>query len=90
MSVMPERDSTEIGSVLSCKHQTRLLKFARDKHSSLLQKFVNYGRKKFYNIGPGTVKLATAVIYGFIVQVLHSRVGSWPYPKTFDQAVKVC
>ena len=23
-----------------------------DKHSSLLQKFVNYGRKKFYNIGP--------------------------------------
>jgi len=25
---------------------------ARDKHSSLLRKFVNYGRKKFYNIGP--------------------------------------
>jgi hypothetical protein len=25
---------------------------ARDKHSSLLQKFVNYGRKIFYNIGP--------------------------------------
>jgi hypothetical protein len=23
------------------------------KHSSLLQKFVNYGRKKFYNIVPG-------------------------------------
>ncbi len=23
-----------------------------DKHSSLLQKFVNYGRKKFCNIGP--------------------------------------
>ena len=22
------------------------------KHSSLLQKFVNYGRKKLYNIGP--------------------------------------
>jgi len=25
---------------------------ARDKHSSLLRTFVNYGRKKFYNIGP--------------------------------------
>jgi hypothetical protein len=24
----------------------------RETHSSLLQKFVNYGRKKFYNIGP--------------------------------------
>jgi hypothetical protein len=23
-----------------------------DKHSSLLQSFVNYGRKKLYNIGP--------------------------------------
>ncbi len=23
-----------------------------DKHSSLLQKFVNFGRKKFFNIGP--------------------------------------
>jgi hypothetical protein len=25
---------------------------AKDKHSSLIQKFVNYGLKKFYNIGP--------------------------------------
>ncbi len=24
---------------------------ARDKHSSLLRTFVNYGRKKFYNVG---------------------------------------
>ncbi len=24
---------------------------AKDKHSSLLRKFANYGRKKFYNIG---------------------------------------
>ncbi len=27
-------------------------KFAEDKRYSLLWKFVNYGRKKFYNIGP--------------------------------------
>jgi hypothetical protein len=25
---------------------------ARDKHSNLLQKSVNYGSKKFYRIGP--------------------------------------
>ncbi len=31
---------------------TRLEKFSRDKHSSLYRKFVNYGVKKFYNIGP--------------------------------------
>ncbi len=34
---------------LTHKHQTRL---ARDKHSSLLQKSVNYDRKKFYSTGP--------------------------------------
>ncbi len=27
-----------------------MVKLARDKHFSLLCKFVNYGRKKFYNI----------------------------------------
>jgi hypothetical protein len=26
-------------------------RLARDKHSSLLQKSINYGRKKFYGIG---------------------------------------
>jgi hypothetical protein len=34
------------------KHCTRLERLARDKHSSLLRKFVNYNCKKFYNIGP--------------------------------------
>ncbi len=29
-----------------------LEKLARDKHSSLLQKFVHYDSKKFYRIGP--------------------------------------
>ncbi len=36
----------------SCKHYTILEKLARDEHSSLLQKIVTYGCKKFYNIGP--------------------------------------
>jgi len=31
-----------------------LEKLAEDKRSSLLPKFVTYGRKKFYNIGPWT------------------------------------
>jgi hypothetical protein len=29
---------------------------ARDQHSSLLRTLVNYGRKKFYNIGPRNVQ----------------------------------
>ncbi len=27
-------------------------KLSKDKHFSLLQKFINYDRQKFYNIGP--------------------------------------
>jgi hypothetical protein len=38
---------------LSHKHLIRLAMLAKDKHSGLLQAFVNYGQKKFYNIGPG-------------------------------------
>ncbi len=37
---------------LTHKHWTILEKPARDKHSSLLRAFVNYGLKKFYNTGP--------------------------------------
>jgi hypothetical protein len=29
-----------------------LIRLVRDKHSSFLRTFVNYGLKKFYNIGP--------------------------------------
>ncbi len=37
---------------LTHKHQNRLERLGKDKHSSLVRKFVNYGRKKFYSIGP--------------------------------------
>jgi hypothetical protein len=47
-----ERCFIHLGSGLTSKHWARLERLARDKHSSLLQKTVNYGRKKFYNIGP--------------------------------------
>jgi hypothetical protein len=33
------------------KHETRLERPARGKYSSLIKTFVNYRRKKFYNIG---------------------------------------
>ncbi len=37
---------------LTHKYKTRLERLARDKHSSLLRKSVNYGSKKFYSTGP--------------------------------------
>jgi hypothetical protein len=43
---------TRVGSGLVCNHKIRLERLARDKHSSLLRKYINYGHKKFYNIGP--------------------------------------
>ena len=33
-------------------HLTKLERLARDKHSNLLNKCLNYGRKKFYKISP--------------------------------------
>jgi hypothetical protein len=36
---------------LSYKYWTRLERPTSDKHSSVLRKFVNSGRKKFYSIG---------------------------------------
>ncbi len=38
---------------------------------------VDYVRNKFYELGP-------LGLYTF--QVLHYRVGSWPYPQTLDKA----
>jgi hypothetical protein len=36
------------------KNYTWLESLSREKHSSILETFVNYGCKKFYNIGPRT------------------------------------
>jgi hypothetical protein len=48
----PERYFTRAGSSLACKHYTRLERLATDKCYALFLKFVTYGCKKFYNIGP--------------------------------------
>jgi hypothetical protein len=37
---------------LPIKHKSRLDRPAREKHSGLLGKLVNYDRKKSYNFGP--------------------------------------
>jgi hypothetical protein len=44
--------AVEQAHVLTHKQKTMLETLAMDKHSSLLQKIVNYGCKKFHNIGP--------------------------------------
>jgi hypothetical protein len=54
---LPKSGASEsfFNRVRSCftnKHLIRLEKIAGDKHLSLLRKFVTYGRKKLYNIGP--------------------------------------
>jgi hypothetical protein len=43
-------------SGLAHKEQTRLERIAKNKHSSLLQKIITYGCRRFYGIGPSTTK----------------------------------
>ncbi len=61
--------------VLPChKHYTRLESLARSKHSSNYEKFVAYGRKKFYNIGPGAAEqtyFLTAVCFRILEALNH-------------------
>jgi hypothetical protein len=52
LSEEPERRFTWVGYCLTCKHYSIPERLARDEHSSLLQKNLTCGRKKFYNIGP--------------------------------------
>ncbi len=40
-----------VGSSLACKYYTKLESIAKGKHSSLLETFANYGRKKSYCTG---------------------------------------
>ncbi len=60
----PEKCFTRVGSGLTGKHQTRLERLAKDKHSSLLRKSVNCSRNKFYDTGPiiiNNVKLGKGI-----------------------------
>jgi hypothetical protein len=44
---------------------------ARDKHSNLLRFFVNYGRKRFYNIGPCLPRVNLKAIQQFYPALLE-------------------
>jgi len=59
----PERGFTWVGSDLPRKHYTKHKILARDRRSILLQKFVTYARKKFYNIGPRSLNIKAPVIF---------------------------
>ncbi len=72
LSGAPERCFTWVGSWLICKHYTILERLSRDEHSILLQKFVTYGYKKFYNIGPWAQCYKT--FYGLNLQMMMH----WP------------
>jgi hypothetical protein len=55
------------------KPQTRLDRLARDKHSSLLRKFVNYSRKKPYSTGPQGLKSYSVISVQKIIFLLVLR-----------------
>jgi hypothetical protein len=42
-----------------------------DKHSSLLQKFVNNGQNKFYNIGPRAQRYKTFYSHNLQIYVIN-------------------
>jgi hypothetical protein len=56
LSGAPEKCFDQEGSGLTHKHQTSILRLARDKHSSFLQKFVNYRQKSFITFTPEAKK----------------------------------
>ncbi len=62
---------------LTRTHQTRLERLARDKHSSLLQRSVNYGRKRFYSTGSrASTNSQNKTFYGgnfFVVSCNHKQ-----------------
>jgi hypothetical protein len=44
---------------------------ASDKHSSLLRTFVNYGGRKFYNIGSCTINVLFGLAFSSVIN--HAR-----------------
>jgi hypothetical protein len=47
---------------LSANTKTRLERLAKDKHSRLLRKSVNYGHNEFYDTVANVIRLFTAII----------------------------
>jgi hypothetical protein len=61
----PKRSSTQVGSSLTHKHQTRYERPAKEKRYSLLEIFVNYVRKRCITLSPrpNVLKFFTSAIY---------------------------
>ncbi len=53
-----------IGPGLARKHWNRLEMLARDKHSSLLRKSINYGFNEFDSTGPWQAFPAKSIVCG--------------------------
>ncbi len=72
---LPKSVSTERGYFLVGSGQkARPEKIAKQKHSSLFQKLVNYSRKKSYNIGPSLIlfspmKWDAAIFFSLILKI---------------------
>ncbi len=66
----PEISFTWVRSSLICKHQTRLERLARDKHSSLLQKSVNYGQKSLITLAPVPSVISIVIISRVIISIV--------------------
>ncbi len=62
---------------LTHKHQTRLERLAKDKHSSLLRKSVNYGRNNFYDKGPWALCYKTVFFHNLCMFVISQSVCLW-------------
>jgi hypothetical protein len=52
---------------------------ARDKHSSLLRKSVNYSRNKFYSTGPWSFVILSTVILSTVISSIVIRSGCFVY-----------
>jgi hypothetical protein len=77
---------SRVSSGLTYKHWTRLERLGKDKHSSLLHNFLNYCRKKFYDIEPwsNTCRQGCKQTLELSSVMGSSRVGSYPCPQILD------
>ncbi len=69
-----EKCFTCVSFSLTRKHYIRLESPVWYKHSSLLFKFVNYGREKFYNIGPRSMTPRLGSRAGWLVASKSARI----------------
>jgi hypothetical protein len=81
---MEQMKGALVGSSLTHKHQTKLERLSSDKHSSLLQKFVNYSYKKIYNIGPCVVPPLLCLILKIFLQFYFTTVDHYSLGTRLD------